>query len=160
MRFLTTIPSAAETSMLEEEAQSSSAVSPAKEPNIPEPFYAILHSPISPATPVRRQSIVTLHPASEVLNNNNDEMLLEKTSRKNNTNINITNNVLVDEADTGISMKSLTKVDLGISCNGSHNEASVARPSSSVSVKDVSLAKNGNSSHLAGQFQPENGSSS
>ncbi|ENN71376.1 hypothetical protein YQE_11940, partial [Dendroctonus ponderosae] len=161
VRFLTTIPSAAETSMLEEEAQSSAAVSPAKESNVPEPFYAILHSPISPVTPVRRQSIVTLHPASEVLNNNNDEVLLEKPSRK--TDINITNNVLVDEADTGICMKNLTKIDLSVTCNGSHNEASVARPSStstSVSIKDVSLTNNGNSSHSGGQAPPEAGSSS
>ncbi|KAH1026389.1 hypothetical protein HUJ05_000063 [Dendroctonus ponderosae] len=163
VRFLTTIPSAAETSMLEEEAQSSAAVSPAKESNVPEPFYAILHSPISPVTPVRRQSIVTLHPASEVLNNNNDEVLLEKPSRKTGTNINITNNVLVDEADTGICMKNLTKIDLSVTCNGSHNEASVARPSStstSVSIKDVSLTNNGNSSHSGGQAPPEAGSSS
>ncbi|KAH1019185.1 hypothetical protein HUJ04_009039 [Dendroctonus ponderosae] len=148
--------STAETSMLEEEAQSSAAVSPAKESNVPEPFYAILHSPISPVTPVRRQSIVTLHPASEVLNNNNDEVLLEKPSRK--TDINITNNVLVDEADTGICMKNLTKIDLSVTCNGSHNEASVARPSStstSVSIKDVSLTNNGNSSHSGGQAPPE-----
>ncbi|CAG9766983.1 unnamed protein product [Ceutorhynchus assimilis] len=73
VRFLTTIPSAAETSMLEEEPQSSSGVSPAKE-NEPGPFFAILHSPVPPVvtTPVRRQSIITLHPVSEVLNNNSD----------------------------------------------------------------------------------------
>ncbi|KAJ8941631.1 hypothetical protein NQ318_010657, partial [Aromia moschata] len=58
VRFLTTIPSAAENSMQLEDEQPSILVSPAKERE--GPLYAILHS--APATPVRRQSIVTLHP--------------------------------------------------------------------------------------------------
>ncbi|KAK9701125.1 Leucine rich repeat [Popillia japonica] len=57
VRFLTTIPSAAENSMqLEDEP--SIVISPSKE--IPGPLYAILHA--QPVTPTRRQSIVTLHP--------------------------------------------------------------------------------------------------
>ncbi|XP_022913497.1 lutropin-choriogonadotropic hormone receptor isoform X2 [Onthophagus taurus] len=57
VRFLTTIPSAAENSMqLEDEP--SILVSPSKD--IQGPLYAILHA--QPVTPTRRQSIVTLHP--------------------------------------------------------------------------------------------------
>ncbi|KAJ8967770.1 hypothetical protein NQ317_018896 [Molorchus minor] len=58
VRFLTTIPSAAENSMQLEDEQPSIMVSPAKERE--GPLYAILHS--TPVTPIRRQSIVTLHP--------------------------------------------------------------------------------------------------
>ncbi|XP_023310221.1 lutropin-choriogonadotropic hormone receptor [Anoplophora glabripennis] len=58
VRFLTTIPSAAENSMQLEDEQPSILVSPTKERE--GPLYAILHS--TPMTPVRRQSIVTLHP--------------------------------------------------------------------------------------------------
>lgn len=58
VRFLTTIPSAAETSMQQED-EPVIVVSPAKERE--GPLYAILHSqPI--VVPTRRQSIVTLHP--------------------------------------------------------------------------------------------------
>lgn len=57
VRFLTTIPSAAENSMQLEDEPSILA-SPSKE--IPGPLYAILHA--QPITPTRRQSIVTLHP--------------------------------------------------------------------------------------------------
>lgn len=58
VRFLTTIPSAAENSMqLEDEP--SIIVSPTNERE--GPLYAILHS--QPVTPARRQSIVTLHPS-------------------------------------------------------------------------------------------------
>lgn len=57
VRFLTTIPSAAENSMqLEDEP--SILVSPANERE--GPLYAILHT--QPPAPVRRQSIITLHP--------------------------------------------------------------------------------------------------
>ncbi|KAJ8967185.1 hypothetical protein NQ314_003014 [Rhamnusium bicolor] len=58
VRFLTTIPSAAENSMQLEDEAPSILVSPTKERE--GPLYAILHS--TPVTPVRRQSIVTLHP--------------------------------------------------------------------------------------------------
>ncbi|XP_049826090.1 lutropin-choriogonadotropic hormone receptor isoform X2 [Aethina tumida] len=59
VRFLTTIPSAAENSMqLEDDQQPTILVSPVKEKE--GPLYAILHT--QPVTPVRRQSIVTLHP--------------------------------------------------------------------------------------------------
>lgn len=58
VRFLTTIPSAAETSMQMEDEQPAILVSPSKERE--GPLYAILHS--QPVTPARRQSIVTLHP--------------------------------------------------------------------------------------------------
>ncbi|KAK4886478.1 hypothetical protein RN001_002749 [Aquatica leii] len=57
VRFLTTIPSAAENSMQMEDEPSIS-VTPSKDRE--GPLYAILHS--QPVTPVRRQSIVTLHP--------------------------------------------------------------------------------------------------
>lgn len=106
VRFLTTIPSAAETSMLEEEAQSSSAVSPAKEQDVVEPFYAILHSPQASTTPIRRQSIITLHPASEVLNNNNDKKVLENCNNEL-TAINITN-----DRDKEINVNDVTKIDI------------------------------------------------
>lgn len=59
VRFLTTIPSAAETSMqMEDEQPAALLVSPTKD--CKGPLYAILHA--HPVTPVRRQSIVTLHP--------------------------------------------------------------------------------------------------
>ncbi|XP_060531004.1 thyrotropin receptor isoform X2 [Cylas formicarius] len=70
VRFLTTIPSAAENSVqAEDEQQTPASVSPAKERDAP--LYAILHSAVQPALPahVRRQSIVTLHPASEIAKN-------------------------------------------------------------------------------------------
>jgi leucine-rich repeat-containing G protein-coupled receptor 6 len=62
VRFLTTIPSAAETSMQMEDEQPSMLVSPSKERE--GPLYAILHS--QPVTPARRQSIVTLHPPETI----------------------------------------------------------------------------------------------
>ncbi|XP_063916114.1 lutropin-choriogonadotropic hormone receptor isoform X1 [Zophobas morio] len=63
VRFLTTIPSAAETSMqMEDEQQPSMLVSPSKERE--GPLYAILHS--QPVTPARRQSIITLHPPETI----------------------------------------------------------------------------------------------
>ncbi|XP_050497267.1 follicle-stimulating hormone receptor [Diabrotica virgifera virgifera] len=70
VRFLTTIPSAAENSMQLEDDQPSVLVnpsptilvSPAKERE--GPLYAILHS--TPVAPARRQSIVTLHPAESI----------------------------------------------------------------------------------------------
>lgn len=57
VRFLTTIPSAAENSMQMED-EPSILVTPSKDRE--GPLYAILHS--QPVTPVRRQSIITLHP--------------------------------------------------------------------------------------------------
>ncbi|CAH0561146.1 unnamed protein product [Brassicogethes aeneus] len=75
VRFLTTIPSAAENSMQLEDEQPTILVSPVKERE--GPLYAILHT--APVTPIRRQSIVTLHPiestatqdASSQVNSNN-----------------------------------------------------------------------------------------
>ncbi|EFA02891.2 Leucine-rich repeat-containing G-protein coupled receptor 5-like Protein [Tribolium castaneum] len=64
VRFLTTIPSAAETSMQMEDEQPAILVSPSKERE--GPLYAILHS--QPVTPARRQSIVTLHPPETIHN--------------------------------------------------------------------------------------------
>ncbi|KAL1506862.1 hypothetical protein ABEB36_006145 [Hypothenemus hampei] len=109
VRFLTTIPSAAETSMLEEEPQSSAAVSPAKEKE-PEPFYAILHGPVVAVAPKRRQSIITLHPASEVLNNNNDKALEINCKEINKT---------IKNSDKD---NSITNVDLSININGTQKE--------------------------------------
>lgn len=65
VRFLTTIPSAAENSMqMEDDQPSAILVSPSKEHE--GPLYAILHTaPVAP--PARRQSIVTLHP-TETMN--------------------------------------------------------------------------------------------
>lgn len=65
VRFLTTIPSAAENSMqMEDDQPSAILVSPTKENE--GPLYAILHTaPV--VTPTRRQSIVTLHP-TETMN--------------------------------------------------------------------------------------------
>lgn len=57
VRFLTTIPSAAENSVQQED-EPAILVSPSKERE--GPLYAILHS--QPVAPIRRQSIVTLHP--------------------------------------------------------------------------------------------------
>ncbi|KAB0799724.1 hypothetical protein PPYR_07604 [Photinus pyralis] len=57
VRFLTTIPSAAESSMQMED-EPSILVTPSNDRE--GPLYAILHS--QPITPIRRQSIVTLHP--------------------------------------------------------------------------------------------------
>lgn len=57
VRFLTTIPSAAENSMQQED-EPAIVVSPSKDRE--GPLYAILHS--QPVIPARRQSIVTLHP--------------------------------------------------------------------------------------------------
>ncbi|XP_076257217.1 G-protein coupled receptor rickets isoform X2 [Rhynchophorus ferrugineus] len=71
VRFLTTIPSAAENSMqMEEEQPSNNGTSPVKEPE--SPLYDVIHNTIPPGTPIRRQSIITLHPPSELLINNND----------------------------------------------------------------------------------------
>ncbi|XP_074025925.1 G-protein coupled receptor rickets isoform X4 [Leptinotarsa decemlineata] len=72
VRFLTTIPSAAENSMQLEDDQPSVIISPCASPSIlvspakerEGPLYAILHS--TPVTPIRRQSIVTLHPIESV----------------------------------------------------------------------------------------------
>ncbi|XP_066245031.1 leucine-rich repeat-containing G-protein coupled receptor 5 [Euwallacea similis] len=144
VRFLTTIPSAAETSMLEEEAQSSSAVSPAKEnDDSPEPFYAILHSPVAPSTPTRRQSIITLHPASETLNNNNDSDGNKEIAA---TSISIANETLVAESDNEVITSSITEVDLvqvNSTCNGgvsngvSSSEILVASHQSVVQVSEA-----------------------
>lgn len=71
VRFLTTIPSAAETSMQMED-EPGILVPPSKDRE--GPLYAILHS--QPTTPKRRQSIVTLHPP---------EQSLPSTSRQNRT---------------------------------------------------------------------------
>ncbi|XP_050315689.1 thyrotropin receptor isoform X2 [Anthonomus grandis grandis] len=71
VRFLTTIPSAAETSMLDEDTQSSTNGGKDKEVTTPTgaPLLAVLHT----ATPTRRQSIVTLHPMSEANNSANNK---------------------------------------------------------------------------------------
>lgn len=64
VRFLTTIPSAAENSMqMEDEQPSAILVSPSKEHE--GSLYAILHTAPA-ATPARRQSIVTLHPTESM----------------------------------------------------------------------------------------------
>lgn len=145
MRFLTTIPSAAETSMLEEEAQSSSAVSPAKEQDVVEPFYAILHSPQAATTPIRRQSIITLHPASEVLNNNNDKKVLENSNNElTATAINMTS-----DSDKEINVSEVTKIDI-IASNGICSENSIVGNS----------ANDCSSSQKNGQVFPEAGTSS
>lgn len=74
VRFLTTIPSAAENSMqLDDETPSPTIlVSPAKE--LEGPLYAILHTTAIPTTPTRRQSIVTLHPISNKEEENDNEV--------------------------------------------------------------------------------------
>lgn len=145
VRFLTTIPSAAETSMLEEEAQSSSAVSPAKEQDVVEPFYAILHSPQAATTPIRRQSIITLHPASEVLNNNNDKKVLENSNNElTATAINMTS-----DSDKEINVSEVTKIDI-IASNGICSENSIVGNS----------ANDCSSSQKNGQVFPEAGTSS
>lgn len=143
VRFLTTIPSAAETSMLEEEA--SSAVSPAKEQDVVEPFYAILHSPQASTTPIRRQSIITLHPASEVLNNNNDKKVLENSDNELTvTAINITN-----DRENEINVSDVTKIDI-MATNGICSENSIVGNS----------ANDCSSSQKNGQVIPEAGTSS
>ncbi|XP_045479243.1 lutropin-choriogonadotropic hormone receptor isoform X2 [Harmonia axyridis] len=78
VRFLTTIPSAAETSMqLDDEQPSAILVSPTKECN--GPIYAILHT--HPVTPTRRQSIVTLHPIESEKNSSSSQNAEPGSSR-------------------------------------------------------------------------------
>lgn len=78
MRFLTTIPSAAENSMqMEDDQPSAILVSPTKESE--GSLYAILHTTPS-TTPARRQSIVTLHPAESM-----NGVLTNHSSQNNNT---------------------------------------------------------------------------
>lgn len=152
--------------MLEEEPQSSSAVSPAKEKE-PGPFFAILHTPIPPATPVRRQSIITLHPASEILNNNNDNKPpVSGTDTNNSTSVCITNNTL-NNSDKRISISSMTKTDLSITSNGTHNDSidTIRRNSSGniTNKKDISITNvimHSNSSQSIGQVHSEAGPSS
>ncbi|VEN40464.1 unnamed protein product [Callosobruchus maculatus] len=87
VRFLTTIPSAAENSMQGDEEQPSSIlVSPTKE--LEGPLYAILHpapipaAAIVPLIPPRRQSVVTLHPLSDLARKAEEENELERASKK------------------------------------------------------------------------------
>ncbi|KAG5888465.1 hypothetical protein JTB14_017696 [Gonioctena quinquepunctata] len=80
VRFLTTIPSAAENSMQLEDDPPCVIVGPSTSPSIlvspakerEGPLYAILHS--SPVTPVRRQSIITLHPIESISETTRDSI--------------------------------------------------------------------------------------
>ncbi|KAK9875696.1 hypothetical protein WA026_009493 [Henosepilachna vigintioctopunctata] len=82
VRFLTTIPSAAETSMQLDDDQQlpqpAILVSPTKECN--GPLYAILHS--HPVTPTRRQSIVTLHPIESEKSSSTSSQNAEQPERR------------------------------------------------------------------------------
>lgn len=130
--------------MLEEEAQSSSAVSPAKEQDVVEPFYAILHSPQAATTPIRRQSIITLHPASEVLNNNNDKKVLENSNNE----LTVTAINISSDRDKEINVSEVTKIDI-MATNGICSENSIVGNS----------ANDCSSSQKNGQVFPEAGTS-
>lgn len=101
VRFLTTIPSAAETSMqLDDDNQINNAVSPShilhvtpvSEQNPHSPYFAILHNSTlancSPSNLIRPQSVLTLHPtpSSEARSHEDDVLTNQNASQKNSSN--------------------------------------------------------------------------
>lgn len=95
VRFLTTIPSAAETSMqLDDESQVAAVVSPShilhvspthEQTHTHSPYFAILHANLPPSNLTRPQSVLTLHPTPsiEADKQESDECQSLHTSQKN-----------------------------------------------------------------------------